>query len=92
MMGVRASSNVSNHSDGLGGVIKSFVYRDVCGSEKIIRNAAELYDYCSENLTAHNVENGKPMLNRLLFYISSKEMTSTGPPFLLTSINQLRVL
>ena len=75
------TSHGKSKSDGLGGVIKSFVYRDVCGSEKIIRNAKELYDYCIENLTVHNVENGKPMLNRLFFYISSEEMTEYRSSF-----------
>ena len=30
------TSHGKSKSDGLGGVIKSFVYHDVCGSEKII--------------------------------------------------------
>ena len=75
------TSHGKSKSDGLGGVIKSFVYHNVCGSENIIRNTKELYDYFIENLTVHNVENGKPMLNRLFFYISSEEMTEYRSSF-----------
>ena len=85
------TSHGKSKSDGLGGVIKSFVYRDVCGNEKIIRNAKELYDYCIENLTVHNVENGKPMLNRLFFYISSEEMTKYRSSFPINKYKSIKV-
>ena len=61
-------------SDGLVGVIKSNVYCDVYGSEIAVRNAKELYDYCLVHFSINDTDNGKPMLNRVFFYILSEEM------------------
>ena len=85
-------SHGKSKSDGLGGVIKSFVYHDVCGSEKIIQNAKELHDYCIENLTVHNAETSKLMLNRLFFYISSEEMTEYWSSFPITGTFRIHLV
>ena len=41
-------------SDGLGGVVKSFVSRSVNSEGTVVRNAMEFYQFCTENLTFRN--------------------------------------
>ena len=41
-------------SDGLGGVVKSFVSRSVNSEGTVVRNAMEFYQFCTENLTFQN--------------------------------------
>lgn len=69
------TSHGKSKSDGLGGVVKSFASRAVCGERKIMRNAEELFEFLNETLTVNSAfESHKPMLNRKFFYVSSTDM------------------
>ena len=72
------TSHGKSKSDGLGGAVKSFVSRDVCGERLIIiRDAKELFEFFETNLTVKDVlDDDKPMLNQHFFYISKDEMES----------------
>ena len=60
-------------SDGLGGVIKSYVSREVAANEVIIRNGKEMFDLCVSKLTVHDNDNEK-MLSRHFVWISAEEV------------------
>lgn len=45
------TSHGKSKSDGLGGVIKSYASREVCGEKKVIRKAEELSKFLEENLS-----------------------------------------
>ena len=53
-------------SDGLGGIVKSYASRAVCGERQTIRNAKELVYFSNENLL-DRMEGNELMLNRLFF-------------------------
>ena len=55
-------------SDGLGGVIKWYVSKDVAAKGVIIRNGKELFDYCESNLAVEN-QNSKMMQRKFFLYI-----------------------
>ena len=47
----------------------------MCGEKRVMRDAKELYEYFVEQLQVVSaVEIGKPMLNRIFFFISAEEM------------------
>ena len=46
-----ATSHEKSISDGLGGVIKSYVIQAVAGQGVVTTNATELYQFCQENWT-----------------------------------------
>ena len=48
------TSHGNSKSDGLGGVVKSFVSRSINSEGTIVRNAMEFYQFCTENLTFRN--------------------------------------
>ena len=48
------TSHGKSKSDGLGGVVKSFVSRSVNSEGTVVRNAMEFYQFCTENLTFQN--------------------------------------
>ena len=76
------TSHGKSKSDGLGGVVKSFASRAVCGERRIIRNAKELTDFFDEMLVVKSaIESHRPMLNRLFFYVSSEDMESYKSAF-----------
>ena len=62
------TSHGKSKSDGLGGVVKSFVSRAVSGEKVFIRNAKELYDFCCTYLTVSD-NTGSVMNNRKFFYV-----------------------
>ena len=69
------TSHGKSKSDGLGGVLKSYASRSVCGEQTVIRNAKELFDFLNETLAVKNdIESQKPMLNRLFFYICEEDL------------------
>ena len=69
------TSHGKSKSDGLGGVVNSFVTRAVCGERRLIRDAKELTDFFDEMLVVKSAfESHRPMLNRLFFYVSSDDM------------------
>ena len=78
------TSYSKSKSDGLGGVIKSYASRAVCGEPEVIRDAKELFDFFNVNLAVKAAyETSKPMLNRVFFYVSLEEISeysSTFPP------------
>ena len=62
-------------SDGLGGVVKSYASRAVCGERRVIRNAEELSNFFKETLVVKSaVDSMRPMLNRLFFFLSASDM------------------
>ena len=62
-------------SDGLGGVVKSFASRAICGERRVIRNAEEFTVFFKETSVVKSaVESHHPMLNRSFFFVSSSEM------------------
>ena len=64
------TSHGKSKSDGLGGVLKSYASRSVCGEQTVIRNAKELFDFLNETLVVKNdIESQKPMLNRLFLHL-----------------------
>ena len=76
------TSHGKSKSDSLGGVVKSFASRAVCGERLIIHDAKELFEFFKTNLTVKDVlDNDKPMLNRRFFYISKDEMESYRAAF-----------
>ena len=76
------TSHGKSKSDGLGGVVKSFVSCAVCGERLIICDAKELFEFFEINLTVKDVlDNDKPMLNWHFFYISKEEMESNQAAF-----------
>ena len=40
------TSHKKSKSDGLGGVVKSYVSREVAANELIIRNGRDMYEFC----------------------------------------------
>ena len=48
------TSQGKSNSNGLGGVVKSFVSRSVNSEDTVVRNAMEFYQFCTENLTFRN--------------------------------------
>ena len=48
------TSHGKSKSDGLGGVVKSFVSRSVNSEGTVVRNLMEFYQFCIENLTFRN--------------------------------------
>ena len=50
------TSHGKSKSDGLGGVVKSFVSRSVNSEGTIVRNAMEFYQFCTGNLTFWNCD------------------------------------
>ena len=84
------TSHGKSKSDGLGGVVKSFASRAVCGERRIIRNAKELSEFWDQTLTVISaVDSHKPMLNRRFFYISSAEMDDYRQCFLSTKFHYI---
>ena len=68
------TSNGKSKSDGLSGVVKWYVSRDVATKEVIIKNGKELFDYCEKTLAVvEDKMNGK-MMSRVFMYISAMEM------------------
>ena len=62
-------------SDGLAGVVKAFGSRAVCSERCVIRDAKELTDLFDKTLEVKSaIESNRPMLKRLFFYISLKDM------------------
>ena len=62
-------------SDGLAGVVKAFGSRAVCSERRVIRDAKELTDFFDKTLEVKSaIESNRPMLKRLFFYISLKDM------------------
>ena len=69
------TSHGKSKSDGLGGVIKSYASRAVCGERRVIRDAKELFTFFDETLVVKAAyESNKPMLNRRFFYVSAEDM------------------
>ena len=70
------SCHGKNKSDGLGGVVKWYASRAVAAAsdenEVVIRNAFQLFEFCSANLATN--EGDKKMLNRAFIYIPSENM------------------
>ena len=50
------TSHGKSKSDGLGGVLKSFVSRSVNSEGTVVKNAMEFYQFCTENLTFRNLD------------------------------------
>ena len=50
------TSHGKSKSDGLGGVVKSFVSRSVNSEGTVVRNTMEFYQFCTENLTFQNCD------------------------------------
>ena len=50
------TSHEKSKSDGLGGVVKSFVSRSVNREGTVVRNARGFYQFCTENLTFQNCD------------------------------------
>ena len=73
------TSHGKSKSDGLGGVVKWYVSKDVAAKGVIIRNGNELFDYCDSNLAVEN-QNSK-MMQRKFFYISVKDMNDFRESF-----------
>ena len=63
------TSHGRSKSDGLGAVVKGYANREVAATNTVIRNAAELYQFCNEKLTVLESDEHKKMLNRLFFYL-----------------------
>ena len=61
------TSHGKSKSDGLGGVIKSFVSRAVASEGVIIRTASELYQFCQEHLT--NISKEKSIVRNRFFIL-----------------------
>ena len=58
------TSHGKSKSDGLGGVVKSYTTRTVCGKQIYIWNAKELFDFLSETLDVEDAYvSNKSMLN-----------------------------
>ena len=69
------TSRGKSKSDGLGGVVKAFASRAVCSERRIIRDAKQLIDLLDKTLKVKSAnDSNRPMLNRLFFYISLKDM------------------
>ena len=69
------TSHGKSKSDGLGGVVKSYASRAVCGERIIIRNAEELVQFYNAYMIVKAATTSKkPMLNRLFFYMTLVEM------------------
>ena len=60
-------------SDGLGGAVKCAATREVNGRQ-VIRNALELSEFCSENLTIENSPANKALLNRTFYIVLTSEL------------------
>ena len=77
------TSHGKSKSDGLGGVMKSYATRAVCGERIYIQNAKELFDFLHGTLDVEDAyESNKLILNRKFFYIPSesiKDFHSTFP-------------
>ena len=63
-------------SDGLAGVVKRYASREVAATNTVIRNAAELYEFCYEKLTVLGSDEHKKMLNCLFFYLPKENIES----------------
>ena len=61
-------------SDDLGGVAKSFSSCAVYGERRVIRNAEELTPFKKTLVVKSAVESHHPMVNRLFFFVSFREM------------------
>ena len=76
------TSHGKSKSDGLGGVVKSYATRAVCGERKEMRDAKELFDFFEETLVVKDAyESNKPMLNRIFFYITSETIQALRSAF-----------
>ena len=60
-------SHRKSKSDSLGGVVKGYASREATVTNTVIRNAAELYQFCNEKLTVLGSDEHKKMLNHLFF-------------------------
>ena len=63
------TSHGKSKSDGLWGVAEGYLSREVAATNTVIRNAAELNQFCNEKLTVLASDEHKKMLNRLFFYL-----------------------
>ena len=74
-------SHGKSKSDGLRGVAKGYASREVAATNTVIRNAAELYQFCNEKLTVLGSDEHKKMLNRLFFYLPKENIESYRSSF-----------
>ena len=70
------TSHGKSKYDGLGGVFKGYASTEVDAANTVIRNAAELYQFCNEKLTVLDSDENKKMLNRLFFYLPKDNIES----------------
>lgn len=69
------TSHGKSKSDGLGGVVKSFATRVLCGERHIIRNAEDFTNFFNETLVVKSaIESHYPMLNWMFFLITIEEI------------------
>ncbi|XP_014676865.1 PREDICTED: uncharacterized protein LOC106816757 [Priapulus caudatus] len=70
-------------SDGVTGVVKSFVRSAVMARRAIVRNASEMYQYCVQELTRDDVEGACCHARRTFFFVEDierpNEITKTIP-------------
>ena len=69
------TSHGKSKSDGLGGVVKSFVSQTVASEKVIIRNASELYDFCTQYLTIQDRED-TVVRNRSFILVNPEDLES----------------
>ena len=73
-------SHGKSKSDSLGGIVKGYASREAAATNIVIRNAAELYQFCNEKLTVLGSDEHKKMLNRLFFICWKKILNRINHP------------
>ena len=66
-------SHGKSKSDSLGGVVKGYASREAAATNTVIRDAAELCQFCNAKLTVLGSDEHKKMLNRLFFLSSERK-------------------
>ena len=75
------TSHGKSKSDGLAGVVKGYASREVAATNTVIRNTAELYQFCNEKLTVLGSDEHEKMLNCLFFYLPKQNIESYRSSF-----------
>ena len=70
------TSHGNNKYDCLWGVVKAYASREVAATNTVIRNTAELYQFCNEKLTVLGSDEHEKMLNCLFFYLPKQNIES----------------
>ena len=75
------TSHGNSKYDCLWGVVKGYASREVAATNTVIRNTAELYQFCNEKLTVLGSDEHEKMLNCLFFSLPKQNIESYRSSF-----------